>query len=215
MKITVFFADCRLVFMKSLAEKLRKEKYLRVDMAGENSLSVLDHVIRHSPDIFIYDTDVNGEKNGFPLLREIRKACGDRVHVIAISDREDIGTCLAFFSLGGSGYMLRVAAEEEIVPAVRTVSRDCLFLSCRLQNALLKKILAVSPPLAPEYFACLSPGERKVLSRIQKGHAISEIADHFSLSPDTIDNSKKSIMRKFGIHSQTELRIRTLFSDLD
>lgn len=215
MAITVFLEEGNSVFMKGIAEKLRKDKTFTVILSGEQSLFTRKYLFTNLPDIFIHDIDTNGERLGFPLLREIRKTCGGRVQVIAISDHEDTGTFLTFFHLGGAGYMLQVAAEEEIVPAVRTVSRDCHFLGCRLQNTLLKKILAVSPPMETESILSLSARERDVLSRIQKGDAISDIADQFSLSPDTIENNKKSIMKKLGIHTVTDLRIKILFADLD
>lgn len=215
MKIRIFLAEGNPMLMKGIAARLQSEKHFTLIIGEGHGPVGLDDILLHQPDILIYDIDTNGERNGFPLLREIRKKYGKRVQVIATTDNEDTGTYLAFFNQGGNGYLHQLIADEEITYAVRAIIRGGLFLSYRLQSSLLRKILAATPPLEPESFACLSPSERKVLSRLQKGYTINEIADQFSLSPDTIENNKKSVMKKLGIHNQTDLRIKILFSDLE
>jgi two-component system, NarL family, response regulator NreC len=215
MAITVFLADGHSVFMKGIAENLRRDKRLCATMAGEQSLSLLDYILKNHPDFFIYIIDKDEERKGFPTLREIRKACDDRVWIIAISEIEKIETARRFLYLGGSGYLLRSTAEEEIYHAIWSVSHDCLFVCSRLQDSFLKKSLIVSPPQDPGFFACLSEREWEVLSWLQKGKTIQEIGDLISLSSGHVDNIKKSIMGKLEIHDKTDLRIKILFADLD
>jgi hypothetical protein len=67
---TVFLAEDTSVFFKEVVSTIRDEKNLARITNSESGLSPLDSIIRHRPDIYVYDIDRNGEKNGFPLLRE-------------------------------------------------------------------------------------------------------------------------------------------------
>jgi two-component system, NarL family, response regulator NreC len=215
MAISVFIADGHPAFMKGIAEKLRKEMNLVVTIADEETTPVLDYLLQYLPDIFIYFIDTNGEKKNFPLLRNIRKARGEKIQVIAISNLENSETYRSFFHLGGNGFILRNNAEAEIVLAVRTILKGYLFICCHLQHLLLKKILAIAPVENSDFLLCLSPREREVVSLMQKGKTTHEIADVLFLSSGYIEGVKKSIMRKLGVHDKTDLMRKILFSDLE
>jgi DNA-binding NarL/FixJ family response regulator len=215
MKISVFFADCRLVFMKGLAEKLRKEKYVSVDMAGENGLSTLDYVIRNCPDIFIYDIDANGERNGFPLLREIRNACGDRVRSIALSDYTEPETYGAFFHFGGWAYELKSCSDTEITVAMQRVCHGKHFLCSSLGGDFAWSCFRDNPPLHPEFLKAYTPTEIKVLALVKKGCSAKEVAVELDMKVRTAEKHIERIMKKMDVHTFSLLQKRLLYTKVE
>lgn len=215
MSITVFLSEGRPVFMKGIAEQLRREKNLTITMVEENGISTLDYILQQCPDILIYDIDANGEKIDFPMLREIRKAHSDRVQIIAISDCERIGTFLNFFRYGGNGYLFRFDSEEKITLAVRNVSLGRPFLSNHFLEFLLQRILTVAPPEDAASFYCLSNRHREVLTLWRGGCSDEKIAERLDISIKTVDNHRKAAMQILGIHTVTNLMIKILFSDIE
>jgi DNA-binding NarL/FixJ family response regulator len=214
MKVTVFLADSRNIFMKGLTALLQKEKGLSIITEAEQGKSIVECIIRRQPDVFIYDID-NGEINGFPMLGEVVKKCGDHVRAIALSDCIDENIIGKFFYRGGWGYELKSCPEKEITIAIRCVSRGKHFVCSSLAGEYLKDGLCASPSLDSDLLKKLTPTERKVLAIIRNGGSAKDAALQTSMAVRTVEKHIEHIMGKLEIHSLPELKRRLLFTKLD
>lgn len=206
MRIAVFLESDESVFLKAVAAIISQDKSLAVITGRERSLSTLDFIIVRRPDIFICDIDHNGEKNGFPMLREIQRECGDTVRVIALSDCAEPEIFGAFFHHGGRGYEWKNCYENEIAIAIRCVSRGNRFICSSLGGDCLHQSFRVSAPPQPELIRKLSPQEKKVLAVLRDGGSAKDVALGLDIAVSTAEKHIERIMNKLEIHGLAKLR---------
>lgn len=215
MSVEIFLSDGNSVLMKGLAAKLLKEKNLKVIPAWENSFSTPEYVMEHCPDIFIYDIDSNGEKNGFPLLREIVKAHGDRVRSVALSDCAEPETYGAFFHLGGWAYELKSCSDKEITAAIQQVCLGKHFLCSSLGGDFAWSCFRDNPPLHHDLLKTLTPTEKRVIALVKKGYTVKEVAIELKMKVRTAQTHIDNIRNKLDIHSLPILQKRLLYTKIE
>jgi two-component system response regulator NreC len=105
---------------------------------------------------------------------------------------------------GGAGYVLKQAADTELIQAIRTVHRGEAFLYPSAANLLLadyrRRVVR-----GEDQFDGLSEREREVLKLTAEGFSSQEIADKLIISAKTVDTYRQRIMDKLDIHHRSEL----------
>jgi DNA-binding NarL/FixJ family response regulator len=104
---------------------------------------------------------------------------------------------------GACGYIVKDAAAEELVHAVRAVRDGKQFLSAQVTPPIAGGALWYSSPKSP--LESLSLRERDVLSRIVAGSSSAAIAEQLSLSPKTVDTYRGRLMAKLGVSNRSAL----------
>jgi len=169
MGTTVILGQDNPLFMKGLELKLKNLENLTLILKTDEHLFLLDFVIKHRPDIFIYDIDYSGEKNGFPLLQEIHRITDGKVRTIAFSDCSEPEIFGAFFHYGGWGYELKCCLEDEIAIAVKRVSNGIKYICSSLGGESVNFGYRNFPLPTPEQLKALTPMQRKALAIVQTG----------------------------------------------
>jgi two-component system response regulator NreC len=107
---------------------------------------------------------------------------------------------------GAAGYVPKRAAPDELVSAIRAVSRGEVFLYPSLAGRLVQDYLQrhdaeeqAEPP------GDLTPREQEVLTLIAQGLSNGEIAEQLVISAKTVDRHRENIMRKLNLHSRVDL----------
>jgi DNA-binding NarL/FixJ family response regulator len=119
----------------------------------------------------------------------------------------DTGYLRQVLAAGGAGYVLKEAADTELLTAIRTVHNGGVFLHPEHTHVLLEdpRHQPQSPAGLDTPLTRLSERELEVLRLISLGHTNKEIADMLSLSVKTVETYKARVMEKLGLRSRAGL----------
>ena len=157
---------------------------------------------RLKPDVVLLDISMP-LLNGIDAARQIKKSCPETklVFLTMHADRDYVVEALR---AGGSGYLLKWSAEEELVNAIDTVLAGRLYLTSVLPRELLD-LLSNSATAHSREASDLSAREREVLQLIVEGKSAKEAAEVLHVSVKTVEFHKYRMMKKLGLHSTAEL----------
>jgi len=106
---------------------------------------------------------------------------------------------------GAAGYLVKSAADRELVDAVRTVARGELFVRPSAARVLAKGLTRKDPLAAErERFEKLTERERDVLRLTAQGYSAPEIGEKLFISPKTVDTYKQRIQEKLGLMHRSD-----------
>jgi two-component system response regulator NreC len=140
---------------------------------------------------------------GLEATRAITEADRGRVLVLTMHGEEEY--LLAVLEAGGSGYVRKTSADEDLTEAIRTVARDEVFLYPAAAKLLLQGFRVKGEADAPDPLDKLSAREREVLAMTAEGFSSSEIGGKLFISPKTVDTYRSRIMQKLELHHRSEL----------
>jgi two-component system, NarL family, response regulator NreC len=196
--ITIVLADDHQVVRSGLRMLLEAEDGLEVLGEAGDVTSALREVLDHRPRVLVLDLNMSGESSlsAIPQLR--RESPGTQVVVLTMQD--EVAFAREALRAGALGYVLKDAAEAELVRAVRSAAEGQTYLNPRLRSRLTAEPLR--PAGAP---GRLSPRELEVLKLIALGHTNGEIAATLYLSVRTVESHRSHIQQKTGRTTRAEL----------
>lgn len=159
------------------------------------------------PDVILLDINMPGVNGleALPLLRQ--HAPHSRVLVLTMHD--DITYLRQVLRSGGAGYVLKHAADKELLSAIRTVYSGGTFLHPSHAQALLADPAAPSPNAnagdSNNALGQLSEREQETLKLIALGYSNKEIAEKLYLSVKTVETYKARIMEKLELTTRAAL----------
>ena len=176
-----------------------------MEIVGEvgSAEDALPAVRRSEPDVVLMDVALPGI-SGIEATRRIKEANPD-VAVLALTMHEDEQYFFEMLNAGAAGYMPKRAAPDDLVSAIRVVSRGEVYLYPSLAKLLVNDFLERTDASPEKATDILTPREREVLTYIAEGHTNREIADALTISHKTVDRHRENIMRKLNLHSRVEL----------
>jgi two-component system response regulator NreC len=142
--------------------------------------------------------------NGIEVTRQIRKR-SPYTKIIILSMHADDEYVLEALRCGANGYVLKDAGATELVGAVRDVANEKRYLSPELAERAIDAYVRQTQETTLDRYETLTDREREVLHLAAEGLTNTEVAARLSLSPRTIENHRANMMRKLGLHNQTEL----------
>lgn len=205
--IRIILADDHAVLRAGLKALLNAEADMQVVGEAGDGLTCLQIAARLKPDVILLDINMP-QANGLQALEKLRQvAPTSRVLVLTMHD--DQTYLRQVLALGGAGYLLKQAADNELLTAIRTVYYGGTFLHPAHTQALLQESRAGPPPSSPtptgEPLARLSEREREVLRLIALGHTNKEIAEMLYLSVKTVETYKARLMEKLELKTRAAL----------
>ena len=192
MTTRILLADDHALVRYGLRTLLELEGFEIVGESGDGN-EVLRLARALNPDVVIMDLTMPG-LNGIDATRAIRERLpGTQVVMLSMhADLEHIHRALA---AGAVGYLLKEAANEEIIAAVRAARLGQRYLSSDLGMDDRATIQRKTGPLDR-----LSARERQVFQLVVEGHSSAEIAAVAHLSPASVGTYRSRLMRKLGVH---------------
>jgi DNA-binding NarL/FixJ family response regulator len=140
---------------------------------------------------------------GLETLKRLRSSYPD-VKVILLSVHADTPFIQSAVSLGTDGYVLKTGRAEEIVTAIRAVTKGGSYFSPVVAREIVEQLRAPKTR-SHEPFSVLSTREREVLHLIAEGLSAKEVATELKISTKTVEAHRTSLMRKLGVRKATEL----------
>lgn len=174
---------------------LEAEQDIEVVAEAGTAEDALRYVRGHRPTVLILDLDMPGRPS-LEVLPEIIEASPE-TGVVILTMRSEPEFARQALQAGVSGYVLKEAADTELVQAVRSASAGDTYL----QPALGVKLATASDDQA----GGLSERELGILELIALGHTNAEIADQLFLSIRTVESHRASIQSKLDLGSRAEL----------
>ena len=200
MSIRVLIVDDHAVVRSGLRLLLDAEE--DIEPVGEAG-SARDAVFQAralKPDVILLDI-VMPEQTGLDVLPQLMHETPD-VKVLILSMQDEPRYVREAFAAGASGYVLKEAADTEVVAAVREVAAGGRYVNPEL-GARLVAADAEAAKLAHE--DPLSDREREVLRLLALGHTNQEIAKMLYISVRTAETHRAHIMQKLGLETRAEL----------
>lgn len=193
--ISIVLADDHAVVRSALRMLLEAEAGFEVVAEAGDGDAAVRYVRGHKPEILILDLNMPGGSS-LERVPEIRQASpGTRIVVLTM--QEDPAFAREAMRAGVLGYVLKDAADDELVKAVRLAARGETYL----QPALGARLAAEPAKGEGE----LSERELEVLRLIALGHTNAEIAEQLYLSVRTVESHRAHIQQKLGLSTRAEL----------
>jgi DNA-binding NarL/FixJ family response regulator len=171
-----------------------------IEVVGEarNGKEAVELAARLKPDVIVMDLSMD-EMDGAEATRAIvLKDPTARVLIMTMHSEEE--ALVRLLEAGAAGYLVKNAADRDLVDAVRTVARGDSYLRAAAARALAKEIKRRESHAAEqEQFDKLSERERAILRLIAAGYSAPEIGGQLSISAKTVDTYKQRIQDKIGL----------------
>lgn len=203
-KIKVLLVDDHAVVRSGLRMLLESQSDIEIVGEAESGERALQLTKELKPGVILMDIAMP-DMSGIEATRRIKERHEDAA-VLALTMHEDDQYFFEMLNAGASGYLPKRAAPDELVTAIRTVSRGEVFLYPSLATRLVQDYLhRVDAGDQPVIYDELTAREREVLILIAEGLTNAEIAEELVISPKTVDSHRENIMRKLNLHSRIDL----------
>ena len=204
MSFRVLIADDHGVVRQGLRTLL--EKSPEVDVVGEaaDGREAVRLAAELHPNIVVMDI-------AMPLLNGIDAAAqiiarDPGIQVIILSMHSDESYILRALNAGAKGYLLKDAAEGDILPAVRTVASGRPYFSPVIAATLLDEYLqTMKKHKVQDSYDLLTDREKEVLQLLAEGKTNKEVAALLNLSPYTVESHRTNLMQKLNLHNTAEI----------
>jgi DNA-binding NarL/FixJ family response regulator len=197
MSLRIVIADDHGVVRSGLKLLLDRQSDIEVVAEAEDGIDALETVLAEKPDVVILDVAMP-RMTGLQATHEIKKQAPD-TQVLILSMHDDERYLYEALRAGASGYVLKSAAGEDLLDAVRAAARGEPFLTPSAQQTLIRDFLARGEQ--PE----LTPREQEVVKLIAEAHTNKEIASILHLSEKTVESHRANVLQKLGMRDRVEL----------
>ena len=201
--IRVILADDHAVVRAGLRAVLGASPDIEVIGEASDGAEAVELAERLDPDVVIMDLTMD-RMDGTAATREIvAKKLRARGLVLTMHAEEDY--LLPVLEAGAAGYLMKNAADRELVDAVRTVARGDMFIRPSAARILAQGITKKDPLEAERArFDRLTDREQNVLRLTAQGYSAPEIGERLFISPKTVDTYKQRIGDKLGLTHRAE-----------
>ena len=205
MKIRVMLADDHRILREALRSVLEHEDDIEVVAEARDGIEALKLALENPPDVIVMDIGMPG-LDGIEVTRRVL-ADNPAIKVVALSTYSDRRIAQQMIDAGATGYVVKAAGGDELLSALRAVSRGEVYLCPEVAaNMAVGLRLRASPPeLMVSDDRRLGKREREVLQLLADGRSVAEISEHLRIACSTIEVHRLNIMRKLDLHSEAEL----------
>jgi len=205
-KIRVLIADDHAVLRAGLRLLIGTQADLEVvDEAGDGEEAVR-RTMQSKPDLVLLDLSMPGPRGTQTIERLVRLDPSPRVLVLTMHD--DPAYCESALQAGAAGYIVKKAADVELLTAIRAVHRGRTFVDLTRPGRPTEGRSIPrpsSPPSATAPRKELSRRETDVLRLLARGHTNQATAALLAISVKTVETHRKRLSDKLGLKSRAEL----------
>jgi len=197
--LKILIADDHAIVREGLKQILAETADMVVAGEAANGQEVLELVRKGNFDLVLLDLAMP-EKDGLDTLKEL-KLEKPNLPVLVLSIYPEEQYAVRVLKAGASGYLTKESAPDELIAAIRKVSRKGKYVSQSLGEKLASYLTADPDKPAHEL---LSDREYRVMLMIASGKTVTEIAEAIFLSVKTISTYRVRALRKMGMKNNAE-----------
>jgi two-component system invasion response regulator UvrY len=180
-------------------------------VAGEacNSSEVFEKIQNAAIDLVILDITMPGQ-SGLEVLKQL-KAEHPELPVLILSMHPEEQYGMRVLMAGADGYLTKEAAPEELLSAIRKITKGGKYITPSLAERLAKNLNRKG---RPEGYRTLSDREYEVLRGIGRGKTVSEVASELYLSVSTVSTYRRRVLEKLNLRTNADLTYYAIKQEL-
>ena len=191
------------LFRAMLVQLIGQEPEMSVCGEVDNLKAALTVIQQTQPDAAIVDLTLHGS-GGLELIKEL-KARNLALPVLVLSMHAEKLYAERVLRAGAKGYVSKHESPAEVVSAIRKVLAGRIYVSERINEAILGRLGRADEAVLPSGVDLLSDREIEVFQLVGRGLNSREIAGQLNLGPTTVDSYRARIKDKLGIRNAAEL----------
>lgn len=200
--VRVLLADDHAVVREGLKVLINSQADMIVVGEVTDGVQAVEAARRLQPDVLVMDLSMP-ELGGAEATMIVRQEC-PAVRVLALTVHEERSYLRQLLGAGASGYVLKRAAAEELVQAVRAVAGGGVYIDPAVAGAMVEEYLEGNGEGEPGV-SVLSEREHAVIVRIARGYTNKEIAAELDLSVKTVETYKARVAEKLGLRTRVDI----------
>jgi DNA-binding NarL/FixJ family response regulator len=198
--IRVLLADDHGIVRSGLRMLIERQSDMEVVAEADDGIHALREALTERPNVAVLDISMP-RMTGLQAAQELRGHLPDTA-VLLLSMHEDERYFFDGLEAGASGYVVKRAADTDLIQAVRTVAAGRTFVSGRNQEALIRQ-WRESGRTDPD--DNLTPREQEVLKLIAEAYTNKQIAETLMLSEKTVESHRANVLAKLQMRDRVEL----------
>ncbi len=204
MKIRILLADDHTILRAGLRMMLNAQPDFEVVGEAQDGRQAIQEAQKLQPDVILMDITMP-DMNGIEATRQIKKLLPE-TKVLVLTMHEHDEYVFQALRAGASGYMLKEAADTDLISALRVIQNGQFYLSPTAQSVMVGDYLQrVRTGEEKDSYSNLTEREREILKLVAEGYTNNQIAERLIISPKTVDTHRTHVMDKLNLHSRAEL----------
>ncbi|MBA2682933.1 MAG: response regulator transcription factor [Gemmatimonadaceae bacterium] len=201
--VRVVLADDHAVVLAGLRAVLGAAPEIQIVGEARNGADAVALAEKLDPDVIVMDVSMPiMDGTAATTLATERKL---RARILILTMHEEEEYLVPLLSAGASGFLMKSAADRELIDAVRTVARGAMYIRPSGAQLLARKVTHKDPLDADRAsYESLTERERDVLRYVAQGYTAPEIGEKLSISPKTVDTYKQRIGEKLGFTHRSD-----------
>jgi len=201
--LRIFLADDHTVMREGLKSLVNAQADMEVIGEADNGRTALQKAKELQPDVVIMDVSMP-ELNGIKVTEQLKRTC-QKIKVLVLTAHDESGYLRQLLQVGASGYVLKRAAAEELINAIRAVAAGGVYLDPKLAGKVVGGYVGSRRLKGTPQCHDLSEREAEVLRLVAWGYTNKEIASYLTISVKTVETHKANILEKLDLRSRVEM----------
>jgi DNA-binding NarL/FixJ family response regulator len=198
----ILITDDHAIVRTGLRTLLQSEPSLELVGEASGGYEAIDLVAETSPDILLLDLSMP-DLDGIAVTKKLKPKYPE-LRILILTIHEDKALVREAIKAGASGYILKRAAESELVSAINVLMRGDMYVDHALLSTLVEDTVE-KPAHNRELIEDLTPREKDVLGLIVLGYTNRQIGEELSISVRTVEGHRSNLSEKIGSHSRADL----------
>ncbi|MDY0187750.1 MAG: response regulator transcription factor [Syntrophus sp. (in: bacteria)] len=200
--IRILVADDHTIVREGLKQIVGEVDDMTVADEAGNGQEALSKIREGDYDVVLLDISMPGQ-SGLEVLKDIR-AEKPKLPVLILSMHSEEQYAVRALRAGASGYLTKASAPDELIGAIRKVSRGRKYVTASLAEKLA---LELGTDTSKPPHEMLSDREYQVMLMLAAGKSVTEIADELCLSVKTISTYRSRVLEKMNMKKNAELTL--------
>lgn len=200
--IKVLIADDHAIVRTGLRALLNSEPSMKLVGEATGGYEAIELAGKSNADILVLDISMP-DLDGISVTKKIKSQFPD-LRILILTVHEDEALLREAIRVGAAGYILKRAAETELISAIRAIIGGDLYVDPSMVRVLLSDEIE---PIAtsPESAEPLTHREKEILKLIVQGYTNRQTGEELNISTRTVEGHRANLVAKLGLHSRVEL----------
>jgi len=198
----VLISDDHAIVRTGLRTLLKAQPTLELVGEATGGYEALELAEKTRPDILLLDLSMP-DLDGISVTRESKRRFPE-VRVLILTVHEEQALLREAIRAGASGYILKQAAESELLSAIDVLMRGNMYVDPAMMRDLLRESMEGPTSSTSEAVEPLTPRETEVLTYIVRGYTNRQIGEELGISVRTVEGHRANLSSKLGIQSRVD-----------
>ena len=200
--INIMVVDDHAVVRAGLRAVIQSDPTLKIVAEATGGLEALSLIEKARPDVIVLDLSMP-DMDGIMVTKELH-ARHPEIRILILTVHEDEAMLREVMRSGASGYILKHAAEKDLIEAIKLIMQGDIYVDQKMLPSLIghETGIKAKPDFSVEP---LSPREVDILKLIVDGYTNRQMGDELGISIRTVEGHRANIYGKLGLHSRVEL----------